>query len=193
MGQSASHHQEDGSDRGGGDSRAGEHVRDQTLLNLATDVLKARRRRAGIFGDDACLFGEPAWDILLDLYVQSDTRPISVSSACIAGGVPGTTALRCLDQLQQRGLIRRFADRTDKRRNFVTLSPRGRTLVEAWLRARVTIATSERLEQLAPQAVGELEWLQAYRSMNEMQLRFAHAFLHLLIGAFRLGETQSVK
>jgi hypothetical protein len=36
------------------------------------------------------LFKDPAWDILLDLYVaRADGRGISVSSACIASGAPG--------------------------------------------------------------------------------------------------------
>src|SRR3546814_1843272 len=39
---------------------------------------------------------DPAWDMLLDLYLAAErnTRPVSISSLCIASAVPATTALR---------------------------------------------------------------------------------------------------
>jgi len=72
---------------------------------------------------DSILFGEPGWDILLDLYVATvQDRKISVSSACIGAAVPSTTALRWLNLLSERGMIERYPDPLDARRSFLRLS-----------------------------------------------------------------------
>lgn len=70
------------------------------------------------------LFGEPAWDMLLDLFIhEADARPVSTSSACIASGLPMTSALRLLQNLCDAGLVTREPDREDGRRNFIRLAP----------------------------------------------------------------------
>lgn len=72
------------------------------------------------------IMGEPAWDILLDLCIaEMEQRRVSVTSACIASGVPVTTALRWVALLEQDGLLERSADPTDKRRAFVRISKPG--------------------------------------------------------------------
>ena len=83
-----------------------------------------RRKRAKHFPQG--LFGEPAWDMLLDLFVscQNGTE-ISVTSACIAAYVPATTALRWLQNLELTGFVERFADAKDKRRYIVRLTEVG--------------------------------------------------------------------
>ena len=91
--------------------------------------LALRRRRDGLFPPD--LFGEPAWDMLLDLYVAaSERRPISVSSACLAAAVPPTTALRYIATLERSGLIEREADPADRRRFHVRVSRQATELIE---------------------------------------------------------------
>ena len=47
---------------------------------------------------------------------------VSVTSLCIASGVPPTTALRWISQLTDAGLFRRVEDDTDRRRAFIQLS-----------------------------------------------------------------------
>lgn len=90
-------------------------------LALARALLDLRRRRDRLFS--ARLFGEPAWDILLDLYIaRLEGRAVSVSSACAAGAVPSTTGLRWLTELEREGLVVRAADPHDGRRVFVALS-----------------------------------------------------------------------
>ncbi len=72
----------------------------------------------------ADLFGEPAWDMLLDLFIhEAEARPVSTSSVCIASGLPMTSALRLLQQLCDAGLVTREPDRDDGRRNFIRLAP----------------------------------------------------------------------
>lgn len=92
---------------------------------VARTAYRDRRRRSDIFAD-ATLFGEPAWDILLDLFIAAKERKrLPVTSACIGAAVPATTALRWLTVLEDKGLIVREADATDARRVFVRLSSDG--------------------------------------------------------------------
>lgn len=101
---------------------------DQTRLahaTLAREAYARRRERSAIFGN-AELFGEPAWDILLDLYVAyAEQKPVSVSSACIGSAAPPTTGLRWLGVLSEQGLIVREHDPEDQRRVLVRLSESG--------------------------------------------------------------------
>jgi len=93
-------------------------------LRAAEDVYRERQRRREFFGDD--LFGEPAWDMLLDLYIaERKSKRLSVTAACIGANCSGTTGLRRLQQLEERGLVARETDPTDARRSFVRLSERG--------------------------------------------------------------------
>lgn len=93
------------------------------LGEIARRAYRDRRRREEIF-DAGNLFGEPAWDMLLDLFIAAkEERPISVMSACIGSAVPPTTALRWLTALEQQGLVSRENDPTDARRTFVRLNP----------------------------------------------------------------------
>lgn len=95
---------------------------DARWLRHARRTYRNRRSRAALFGDDG-LFGEPAWDLLLDLFIAAKERKrVPVTSACIGAAVPTTTALRWLAVLEERGLILREADASDARRVFVRLS-----------------------------------------------------------------------
>jgi DNA-binding MarR family transcriptional regulator len=93
-------------------------------------ISNLRSRRRDLFGDD--LFGEPAWDILLSLLQSSLTdRVESVGSACLAAGVPQSTALRWLNLLESRGWVERRSDCEDGRRVHVRLTDKARsTLLE---------------------------------------------------------------
>lgn len=83
----------------------------------------ARRARANLFGVPD-LFGEPAWDMLVDLFIAAEEgKQISVSSLCIASAVPMTTALRWITILEARELILRSADSVDARRFYLSLAP----------------------------------------------------------------------
>lgn len=96
----------------------------ESLLASATDIYRARRRRKRFF--DPVLFGEPAWDLLLDLFIaRLKKKRISVSSACHAADVPPTTALRWLGVLADSNLIERFESETDQRVTWVRLTDFG--------------------------------------------------------------------
>jgi hypothetical protein len=85
-------------------------------------VLDARRARARYFPED--LFAEPAWDMLLDLFrCELRGRRLSTSDLCLGAGVPGTTALRWISAMVQKGVLIREPDRFDGRRVFIKLAP----------------------------------------------------------------------
>jgi CheY-like chemotaxis protein/DNA-binding MarR family transcriptional regulator len=85
-------------------------------------LIKLRQLRASFFSGE--LFSDPCWDMLLDLMeAQLTAKQVSVSSLCIAAGVPQTTALRRIEDLAEAGLVARLDDPNDKRRVFVQLTP----------------------------------------------------------------------
>jgi len=61
--------------------------------------------------------------MLLDLTAaRAEHKRVSVTSLCIASGVPPTTALRWIAQLTEAELLCRAEDATDRRRAFIALS-----------------------------------------------------------------------
>jgi hypothetical protein len=92
-----------------------------TARARALDILAVRQRRETVLGTD--LFGEPAWDLMLDLFVRYvDRQKTSSTSAAIAARAPPTTALRYLTILVQKGLVVRETSDHDLRLQYVELS-----------------------------------------------------------------------
>lgn len=88
---------------------------------LVRRIIAHRQMRSKFF--DSELFADPAWDILLDLTAaRAEHVRVSVTSLCIASGVPPTTALRWISQMTEAGLLERVEDESDRRRAFVALS-----------------------------------------------------------------------
>lgn len=103
-------------------------------VSVARELYAARRRRHRFLPQD--LFGEPTWDILLDLYVAAaEGRRVPTTSACIGAHVPPTTALRWLRIMEARGLVERENDGRDGRRTFVRLTDDGLRALEPCLEA----------------------------------------------------------
>lgn len=97
-------------------------------------AIRARRLRDQFFGDG--LFEDPAWDMLLDLFAADlEGAQVSVSSLCIAAAVAPTTALRWIGRLTEAGLFDRLPDPADRRRAFLTLSPRARQAMRGYWQA----------------------------------------------------------
>lgn len=88
---------------------------------LVRRLIRQRQLRARFF--DGELFADPAWDMLLDLTAaRAEHSRVSVTSLCIASGVPPTTALRWIGQMGEAGLFERVEDDTDRRRAFIALT-----------------------------------------------------------------------
>jgi hypothetical protein len=108
---------------------------------MVRQVIANRQARARFF--DAELFGDPAWDMLLDLTAaHGEGAQVSVTSLCIAASVPATTALRWLTQMVESGIFVRVPDPADKCRAFIALSDRSLAAMAGYfssLRAPMTL------------------------------------------------------
>ena len=108
--------------------------------DLARAMYRERRAREAAFGCGLELFGEPAWDMLLDLYIaQAEGKRVAVSSACIAAVVPATTALRWIASLTRRGFVVESDDASDGRRSFLRLSEKGTEAMELFFQTRTKL------------------------------------------------------
>ena len=107
------------------------------LYGLAVALTKEREARDTIF--EYGLFSDPAWYMLLDLYIQrARNRQVSISSAAIGARTAATTGLRWVNLLILKGLVERFDDPLDRRRGYVGLTQTGLEQVERSLRATRT-------------------------------------------------------
>jgi DNA-binding MarR family transcriptional regulator len=80
------------------------------------------------------LFGEPAWDILLTLYViDADQRRLSTRDLSKHANLALTTALRWLDYLEEQDLITRKTNTFDRRVVYVEISHKGRAAMDHYL------------------------------------------------------------
>jgi len=105
---------------------------DLTRAKWCREILKARRARAKFFASS--LFADPAWDMLLELYVaQLSQRRMTVSRLSEASGVPSTTALRWIETLVRHGLADTRNDPLDGRRVYISLSAEGCRAIQDYL------------------------------------------------------------
>jgi DNA-binding response OmpR family regulator/DNA-binding MarR family transcriptional regulator len=78
---------------------------------------------------------ELAWDLLLEL-MRADQKEnrLSVSALAISfPDTPTTTSLRRIGELTANGFIEREPDAQDRRRDFLVLTPKSRSLLEDYL------------------------------------------------------------
>lgn len=111
------------------------HRIEKNAANLAwqAKLLSANRSRRSEFISPE-LLGEPAWDMLLELFMQfAGGAKVSVTSLCIASKVPVTTALRYISLLEEHDMVKRTASRTDRRVNFIELTDSGVLAVGRYL------------------------------------------------------------
>ena len=100
------------------------------LLAVRQGML-ARQRRQRYFSSK--LFGDPAWDILLELYAASlADRRMTVSRLVTAAGVPMTTTLRWINTLEQDGLLIRQDHPLDRRQVYLSLSEEGCRVMDSY-------------------------------------------------------------
>jgi len=109
---------------------------DVPLVERARALYAARRRRDALLGAAVRFFHDPAWDIMLDLFIRSeDHQIVSISSACVGACVAHTTALRHLKAMERKGVINFRHDPFDRRRRFVALSADTHRRMVDWLAA----------------------------------------------------------
>lgn len=94
------------------------------LSKRAMSILRFRKERTKTIAPD--LLGEPAWEMLLELFCQfAGGAAISLKSLTIASGAAPSTALRQVDKLELEGLIKRQPSLTDGRVTLITLTKQG--------------------------------------------------------------------
>lgn len=99
---------------------------------VARSILEDRRRRSLIFNRG--MFGEPAWELLLTLYVMDREGPrLTVGRLAKIAGCALTTTLRWLDYLRDQQLVFRQEKPGDARTEFVRLTDKARGALELYL------------------------------------------------------------
>lgn len=117
-------------------------------VQKAADLIEITKRRSRLISA-ANLFADPAWFILLDLFVrQHSGLQTSVSSACHASFSPVTTALRHISILTDRNIIERQYDSVDQRRVFLTLTEETKAEIQ-----RILLTDDYRHMAVAPQSI----------------------------------------
>lgn len=101
------------------------------LKSFARQIYEKRQKRIARFGSQ--MFGEPAWEMLLILYLGEGGERQSQTRLADLSGAARSTAMRWIDYLVRKGLAHREDHPTDKRRNFIALSDKGRQLLELYL------------------------------------------------------------
>lgn len=101
---------------------------------LAALFYKERRERDVDLPAAKGLWGDPAWDMLLDLFMATEEgRMVNVTSACIGALVPSTTGLRLIAQLIKAGLVWRDPDPFDGRKGVLRLTNDTTTAMRSYL------------------------------------------------------------
>ena len=122
----------------------------QSALAVARREMGRRHIRREMVGN-AEIFGEPAWEMLLDLFIHGcEGKPVATSSLCIASGAPISTALRLLNRMCVKGIVARRRDTGDARRQLVELSPAVRCKLLAYFAAQSSIPSSDENGENAP-------------------------------------------
>ncbi len=114
------------------DNPSAGHVPKDQLIPRARSALPARRLRSRHF--NRVMFGEPAWDILLLLYLaESSESRQTIGQLAELVETPPTTALRWVAYLEKEHLVERQSHPTDRRIVFIELTDKGRDALRAYL------------------------------------------------------------
>ena len=102
------------------------------LVGHAKEILKSRKARRRFFPAD--LFHEPAWEMLMALFlIYTEEHTMNVKQLVSCSDAPATTSQRWIDHLHKSGLIDRVTDPVDRRRIDISLSDRGHDAMTRYL------------------------------------------------------------
>lgn len=102
------------------------------LADIAASIYASRKRRVELFSPS--LFGEPAWDMLLILFIRrARGEQVSVTKLCACSGTPHSTGLRWIERLQSQGLVKRTRAKADTRIVWVEISDTGYNLMRRYV------------------------------------------------------------
>lgn len=106
-------------------------ARHEQLVAHARRILTLRRWRAKRFGK--AMFSEPAWEMLLLLYATQGAERLTATRLALLSGGSKATALRWIEYLVSQKWVERTVHPTDKRAFFVSLTEKGKELLDAYL------------------------------------------------------------
>ena len=108
------------------------------LTDYARLTLVGRKQRDHYF--DPMLFSNPAWDILLNLYIaDAEGMPVSVIDSCAASPVPQGVALRWLGYLKQEDMVIETPDPARPRQTVIRLTDETRLAVSSYLGSLISL------------------------------------------------------
>jgi DNA-binding MarR family transcriptional regulator len=102
----------------------------RATADQAKEELRRRRQRFTLFG--RAMFSEPAWEVLLILYIEHQQVRLTFSWVAEESGVPATTVHRWLDYLESQQLVRRVAHQTDKRAACIELTDKAARALDSY-------------------------------------------------------------
>lgn len=106
--------------------------REVQAAEIVSQIIRARRARAELFRPD--LFSDPAWDMLLVLFVASVREQIVTATElanATATSIP--SAVRWIDVLQRDGLLQRKPEPASLGPDIVELGGRGMEAICDWI------------------------------------------------------------
>jgi DNA-binding MarR family transcriptional regulator len=121
-------------DVGSGGLEADGEAMQLRLVNIARTSLSVRRRRSDYL--HRAMLGEPAYDMLLGLYVaEAEGESLTAARLADRAGVAPSSALRWIDYLAAKELIVREPHPSRKRASVLKLSCKGRAALEGIFRS----------------------------------------------------------
>jgi DNA-binding MarR family transcriptional regulator len=105
---------------------------DAVAAQIVSQIICARRARTGLFRPE--LFSDPAWDMLLVLFLaKAREQLMTVLELAEATATPVSTTVRWVDLLKRDGLVERDPDPAAARNDGAELSVRGTAAIYQWL------------------------------------------------------------
>ncbi|MEY2926635.1 MAG: hypothetical protein RL367_1112 [Pseudomonadota bacterium] len=99
---------------------------DKDLTEAARKLIRKHQARDLALGKPG-LFGDPAWDIMLALFVAGEEdRPFMLSEACTVSTLSPPTVQRYLKVMEMRALVEIKPHETDHQDSYLALKPMAR-------------------------------------------------------------------
>ena len=105
---------------------------ENVLRARAESILRVRQARERLLG--RAVMGEPAFDLLLCLYIRSEHKETSLASLARPARIPYSSALRWIHYLSDKGLVECTESKVDRRVTSVELTASGRAILDELFR-----------------------------------------------------------